>query len=156
MTNENLDTVSETELARAATAAEERRKAIKALGLFLKYDESGVLDPEATLAEFQTVLEESHEQRTHRGTRIREILDGLLTNPELAGKRAPMTWVVPEVARLLGAGPMDIAEVKEEVEEFIKQHSTKTRAESSGAKPYTVNRGRGGGMARWDRVKDKA
>lgn len=156
MTNENLDTVSSTEASAAATAADERRKAIKAIGLFLKYDDAGQLDTEATLAEFQTVLEESHEQRTHRGTRIREILDGILTNPELAGRRAPMTWVVPEVARLLGAGPMDIAEVNEEVKEYIEQHSAKTRAESSGAKPYTVNRGRGGGMARWDRVKEKA
>lgn len=135
------------ELAKLKTAR------VKALGLFLKYDESGQIDFPETYASFEQLVSEAQETVLERGEQIRAHLETLLADPTLPkGMRLPVSFVVSTVSAKLGAGPLDSAEIQEEVRAYIAEHSAKVRESATDNKPYTVNRGRGGGFSRWDMV----
>lgn len=136
-----------------AELAEQKRARVKALGLFLKYDESGQIDFPETYASFEQLVSEAQETVLERGSQIRAHLEALLVDPAIPkGMRIGVPYTVTTVAAKLGAGPLDSAEVQAEVKAYIAEHSAKTRESATANKPYSVTRGRGGGFSRWDMV----
>lgn len=126
---------------------------VKALGLFLKYNESGQIDFPETYASFEQLVSEAQETVLERGEHIRAHLEALLVDPAIPkGMRIGVPYTITTVAAKLGAGPLDAVQVQQEVKEYIEQHSAKTRESATANKPYTVTRGRGGGFSRWDMV----
>jgi len=110
----------------------------------------GSVDVPATLALMEEALNEYVESRSSSAERYRTALDEVLSSPQIKGKRVDKNSVVSHTLTKLGVSFENWASEKEALESFIKQHSSDTREEATAEKPYTVARGKGGGVSRWD------